>query len=451
MRSGSGSTSGPDSATIYSLAALATFVPLSIAAAGRGAGRPLESAPDSAGRRSGRRALHRGPDRGGHDRATGGQLLILCIAVSSVLTAFHVPALEATIPLMVLSADLGRANGLLQVTVALAYLMPAVAGFLLHEFGLTIILLVDGGTFLLAMLAILAASVPESRRDPGQAAARPGLYREFLQGWRFVCGRRALLALLLVSGVGAFALGTMQTLAPPLVLTVADSQMLGLLLGLGALGIVTGGVVMMIRGGPGRKIHGVLGMMLLQGCALLFFPLHPTALVGAVGAFLLAFAWAFVDACQTTIWQQQVPAHIQGRVLSRRPQLGPVDDVGHGRRRAAARPAAPTGALRGQAGRRPWTASVAGRSRLARGDGGQLSCCWRRPWPGMFIGRFATSTGHGRRPSSEAAGGHRRGGARRAGPRAAMVPGVTQAPSSAPAAVLLSLRRGQRHRLSGLA
>jgi MFS family permease len=235
--------------------------------------------------------------------------------------AFQWPAFSATISTMLPKEQYGRANGMMSlVQMGPGVLAPMMAGGLLPLIGLTGILSLDVGTFLLAILVLLFVHIPQPPRTEEGAQAQGHILQEAAFGFRYIFARPSLLGLQLVFFFGNLCMGIAFTALSPMVLlrTGNDSVSLGAVLSAGAIGGVVGGVVMSVWGGFKRRVHGVLAGWIISS---LFFS------VAGVGTWLPLWVAAMVltslfspliDGSNQAIWQAKVPPDLQGRVFSAR-------------------------------------------------------------------------------------------------------------------------------------
>lgn len=247
----------------------------------------------------------------------------LLIALSSMFSAFQWPAFSATITLLVPREHLGRANGLgMLVQAAPRILSPILAGALFDQIHLGGIILIDVGTFLIAVTILLAVRLPTAEASAEGSAAASSFLREALYGFTYIRERPGLMGLLALSAILNFNLGALQVLIPPLILSFSSPAVLGTVQTVGGVGVIAGSVVMSVWGGPRRKVNGVFVVLLLQGAILTLGGLRPSAtLIAAVG-FLFLSGMPVIMGCGSAIWQSKVPADLQGRVFAVRQMLG---------------------------------------------------------------------------------------------------------------------------------
>ncbi|MFC7549662.1 MFS transporter [Plantactinospora sp. GCM10030261] len=253
----------------------------------------------------------------------------LTSAVTSVLIAVQTPAFAASVGPLVGRSGLGRANGLVMLAHSVAQIAgPLAGGFLLQAVNLGGVLIIDGASYLIALISLLTLRLPRpAPAGPGSgtgtstgfgegASGRIGLLAETAVAWRYVAARHGLVALLVFYALLNFGVGFVDVLITPLVLGFASTSALGTVLAVGGLGMVIGSVTMGVWGGPDRRIHGVLLFSLILGLALCAGALRPNLGLIAGAAFVFLFCSAIINAANRSFWQLKVEPGMQGRVLS---------------------------------------------------------------------------------------------------------------------------------------
>ncbi len=232
-------------------------------------------------------------------------------AVMALTSAFHIPAYAASLPLLLPAEHLPRANGMVQMARATAQVLgPMLAGVLVSAFSLATVLAVDCASFVVAVAALSAARIP---RPPRAEAAGTSLLEEVALGWRYVRERAGLLSMLLVFGGFNFALGILAVLITPMILAFGTPAQLGFQMSIASCGLVAGGLVMSLWGGPRRRIHGVLGFLALAGLAIALHSPAPSIPLLAAAGFCFFFTLPVINASNDSIWQVKVPPDYQGR------------------------------------------------------------------------------------------------------------------------------------------
>ncbi len=107
-------------------------------------------------------------------------------------------------------------------------------------------------------------------------------------------------------------------LIPPLVLSFASSDVLGVVIGIAFTGMLLGSIVMGAWGGPKRRVSAVLALALVQSILIIMDGLQPSALLITVVGFAYLFVDPIITGCDQAIWMSKTPPQVQGRVFATR-------------------------------------------------------------------------------------------------------------------------------------
>lgn len=255
-----------------------------------------------------------------------GRMEIWHLYVSAVWTglfeSFQWPAYSAAISTMLPKEQYGRANGMMMLAESGSRILaPIFAGALLAFVAIENILLIDVVTFTFAVAALFFVHIPQPKPSSEGQAAQESLWADVAFGFRYIRSRSSLLGLQLVFTGINFVAAFSFPLMTPLILarTGKDELVLATVQSVGAIGGVIGGFLLSVWGGPKRRIHGVLGGMIL-GSLLGQVPLgiSQTTVLWAAGAFMASFFLPFLNGSNQAIWQSKVPPDLQGRVFAAR-------------------------------------------------------------------------------------------------------------------------------------
>ena len=264
--------------------------------------------------------------------------VFLVTTLSSAFGAVQSPAYLALVPGMVPEAQLGRANGLIQLGQGLAeVLAPALAGLLVAAIGVPGVLLVDLGTFAAAVTVLVVVRVQEgevesapgitahshnnimsSPNPTGRKANPHGPFDGWRVGWDALSLQPGLPGLLGFQIVFSFLWSLFGVLVSPMILGFADAPGLGLVLSVAGGGMLAGSLAMTVWGGPRRRLSGLLGFELASAAAFVLMGLRPDLALVAGAAFLAHVTLAFVSSLNQSIWQSRVAPAVLGRVLALR-------------------------------------------------------------------------------------------------------------------------------------
>jgi MFS family permease len=244
-------------------------------------------------------------------------IIYLLIALSASFSTFQWPAYSAATSLLVPKEQLGRAGGMVQIGEAVSQLIaPAVAGALVVTTGLQSVLLIDFATFLFAIFTLLLVRIPPPPASAAGQAQRGSLLKEAAFGWKYITARSGLFGLLMVFAFSNLLSNFLSPLITPLVLEMTTANVLGYLMSAVGVGMLAGTLVMSAWGGPRRRIHGVLGFLMISGAFMALIGLRPSLVLMGIAGFCAMFFSPIVNGSSQAIWQSKVEFDIQGRVFA---------------------------------------------------------------------------------------------------------------------------------------
>jgi len=243
------------------------------------------------------------------------------IVMSSAFDAFRWPAYQAATTLLVPKQHLGRANGLIELASGVGQVAaPALAAALVVRIGVQRVVFLDVMSFVVAIGSLASVRFPKPpARDAAEGDEKPGkktFLDESLLGWRFIRARPGLVALLALGVTNNVVFGIITVLITPLVLGISNVATLGRVLSIAGVGMLVGGIVQSVWGGPRRRIHGFVGFIALSGVVLFMGAAPPSVSLFATGAALFLFCAPLIVGSAQTIWQSKTPHDVQGRVFA---------------------------------------------------------------------------------------------------------------------------------------
>ena len=250
--------------------------------------------------------------------------LYILMAVSSAFESFQFPAFSSSITLLVEKKHFARTSAMLSMAEEGArVLAPILAAALIVTIELEGIILIDVFTFAVAIGTLLLVPIPQPEKSRAGKGAGGGLLKEAGYGFRFIFSNPSLLGLQInFTMVNLLAMSTVLRTPMILARTGNDEVALGIVSTIAAVGGVMGGLVMSIWGGPQRRIHGVLGGLILAYIGRAAMGLGQEVLVWSITGFLVLFFIAICNASNQAIWQSKTPADVQGRVFAARRVTG---------------------------------------------------------------------------------------------------------------------------------
>lgn len=245
-------------------------------------------------------------------------------AIYSTANAFQSPAYQATVSLLVPRQHLGRANGMIQMAEAISVVVaPMLAGLLLYWVGLTFIVMIDFITAAIAITSLLLVRFPRIAKDASNTSAKKkgNIRQEIAAGWRYIVERPGLKGLLIFFAISNFLLGFANVGLTPLILSFATEAELGIVMSLAGVGMLVGGLLVSIWGGPKKKIRGLLFAGMIHGLINIAFGLKESIVLMGSLMMLMMILINIGNASSQTVWQSKVAPEVQGRVFALRRML----------------------------------------------------------------------------------------------------------------------------------
>ncbi|MGP3918213.1 non-ribosomal peptide synthetase/MFS transporter [Nonomuraea sp. 10N515B] len=236
------------------------------------------------------------------------------LALLSVALTFQRFAYASAIPQLVPKRFLGHANGVVQLVTGTAQVaVPLLAVGLMAVIGLEGILIIDVVSYGLAAAVVLAVRFPRSmawrRRETVMA--------EIAGGWRLTWGNRGFRGMLVFFAVLNVFLSPLFLMISPLVLSFATLQDVGQVSLAGGIGVLAGGLLMAVWGGPRRRrLRGVLLFTLALAVFCVVVGVRADLVAIIAGAFGMSLCLTLLNGVYATIIQVKVPQRFHGRVIA---------------------------------------------------------------------------------------------------------------------------------------
>ncbi|HEU5427013.1 MAG TPA: amino acid adenylation domain-containing protein [Actinocrinis sp.] len=240
--------------------------------------------------------------------------LYALLTVLSVALTFQRLAYASAVAQLVPKRFLGHANGIVQFTNGIAqFFVPVAALGILTLIGLGGILAIDAASY------VFAVAVTACVRFPRTTAwrRRESLGAEIAEGFRYAVGNRGLRAMLLQFAAVNLFLAPLLVMIPPLVLSFAPLRTAALVSTVSGAGLLVGGVVMSIWGGPRRRrMRAMRAIILLFAASGALTGLAATTWSVALGAFGMTLSLALMNGVYATIVLVKVPLRFHGRIFA---------------------------------------------------------------------------------------------------------------------------------------
>jgi MFS family permease len=245
--------------------------------------------------------------------------LFALVSVYGIGTALFNPAYTAFLPSIMDPARLGAANALLQTVrpLAVRFAGPAIGGALITAVGTSTGFLVDAGSFLASMAAVLCMRTTPTVSE--RSTPSGGILREVWTGLMFVRTQRWVANALIASAIGLlFYLGPVQVLLPFLVKNHlhGNARDLGLVFAAGGIGAITAALLIGQYGIPRRRLPMMYGYWATAAAAPAGYALANNLWQAAITSAVSIGAMTAGQIIWTTSLQELVPIGLLGRVAS---------------------------------------------------------------------------------------------------------------------------------------
>lgn len=246
-------------------------------------------------------------------------VVYLLLALRSAGAAFHLPAMQASVPLLVPESELMRINGINQVIQSVSTIAgPALAALFISLLDMTWVLMTDVFGAVIAIISLLLVHIPDPPKK--ENAPEPHLLREIHEGLKEIYKRPGILWLFIIIVLQIFFIMPVAALFPLMTINQFSGgtyQMSIVEIGWG-LGTLTGGALLGIKNYRMNRITIINLTYVLLGLTFALSGMLPpsgfwifVSLTFFGGISMAVYSGVFMTVMQTTI----DPAAL-GRVFS---------------------------------------------------------------------------------------------------------------------------------------
>ena len=230
-----------------------------------------------------------------------------------VVSAVDAPVRQIFVSELVEKKDLTNAVSLNSVSFNAARMMgPAVAGVLIAVVGAGLVFIINAGTFLATIFALIAIRVGELRAQPRAPRARG----QIVAGFRYVLTKPAIVVILIMVGIiGTFGLNfAIYTATMTTIEFHEGAAEFGVLSSVMAIGSVTGALFSARQERP--RMRTIFLSATLFGLASALAAFMPTFEMFAVSLTLIGFSALMFITTANSMVQTSVKPSMRGRVMA---------------------------------------------------------------------------------------------------------------------------------------
>lgn len=241
------------------------------------------------------------------------------LVLRSLGSAFHVPAMQASVPLLAPESELMRISGINQVIQSLSVIAgPALAALMISVLNMTWVLLFDVVGAIIAIVSLLMVNIPNPPKKDDAPA--PHLFREMLEGLRVIYTHKGLLWVFIIIVLAYFFIMPVAALFPLMTINHfgGGTYQMSMVEVAWGLGMLAGGALLGIKKFRISEITMINATFIVLGLTFALSGVLPVSgfwifagltLIGGVSMSL--YSGAFMVVMQTTI-----DPGMLGRVLS---------------------------------------------------------------------------------------------------------------------------------------
>lgn len=240
--------------------------------------------------------------------------ILIGVSISSIFVSLMEPAYRATVSDLLTQDEYGKASGMVQMAGNAKYLIsPALAGLLLHISDISLILVLDFGTFIITVSSVFIAR--SHMQKPMKKETKNSLKKEFQEGFQVVSKNKEIRSLIMIMTLVCFFLGFIQTLTAPMILAVSDAKTVGYIESLSAAGMLVSSIFIGIFGIKNNRYRNVLTISaVLCGLFMALVGVKTNLYFVSLMLFMFFLTLPFINSCAEVLLRLNIPNELQGRV-----------------------------------------------------------------------------------------------------------------------------------------
>jgi DHA3 family macrolide efflux protein-like MFS transporter len=242
----------------------------------------------------------------------------ILLAFRSAGAAFHIPAMQASVPLLAPEDQLMRIAGVNNIIQSVSNIAgPALAAILINLFDMTWVLLIDVVGAIIACVSLLMVHIPNPIKKD---AAQPNMLGEILEGIKEIYKKPGLLWMFLLSVLATFFIMPIAVLFPLMTLHhfSGNAYHMSVIEIAWGIGMLLGGAIMGISRLRSYKIILINLMYFILGMTFVFSGILPASgfIFFAAITIFGGISMAIYSGAFTVVLQTLVEPSALGRVFS---------------------------------------------------------------------------------------------------------------------------------------
>lgn len=237
----------------------------------------------------------------------------------STVQTFHALAYQASLNTWTSKGNLVRINGLIQISIAIPQVLsPVLAGILLNKIEILGILTLDTICGVIGLITIVLTRLHKEGHEkvkPTTTYSKENIHTNLLLGWKFLSEHIFLKYFLIYSILERFLINSILILFPPFILSLYSEKFLSIIMLCNGIGVLLGGGCVILFNST-RLLRTIMISGIGFGLAIILASLNTNMIFLSCYAFAAAFCVPFMESSGNSLWQDNVPSEIQGRIFS---------------------------------------------------------------------------------------------------------------------------------------
>lgn len=237
--------------------------------------------------------------------------------ISQTLGTFQNPAFNAMIPLMVEKKDVARANGFMQMIMAIQNMLsPIVAGALFPVIGLKGLFIIDFITFFVALFTILPQQINQDLEENKSKNLAGTLVDDIKIASKLLKSKQGFIELIVVFSLLNFVANIAIVLVGPLVMSNYDTRIYGMINSVSGVAMVIGGLISGALPSENNKVRSIFVSLIISSIGMIVMGISPLWIVIAIGFFLFMLPTPYANGTLGSLLQLKIATKMLGRVGS---------------------------------------------------------------------------------------------------------------------------------------
>lgn len=237
------------------------------------------------------------------------------VFLSATAGVFQGPAFDASVPQIVPKEQLGRANGLRQLTPAIQNMVaPVAAGALYPVIGFSGLLVIDFVTFFSAILTVAFQTIPQPEVTTG--GEKSSVMDDLRFSMSVIRKKTGLLPMVMSLALLNFLATMSMVLLGPVVMANYDPKIYGLINSVSGVSMVVGGMLAGLFPISKNRVRTVFLSLIISSLGLVFMGKSPLWYLIAAGFFLFMLPAPFANGTFGTLMHLKIEGEALGRVGS---------------------------------------------------------------------------------------------------------------------------------------